>query len=158
MKIIIVLSLVLGSMSSFALTAAEKQAIDAYIKASQPQGAGQPIVYLAKSADLDGDGNAEIILLYGYQPGPSNDQRGLQVLTVFAGGVPQAENQPRYIVGAKGYRHLQAVEILDSLVTLKGRFNVAGGSMEQLPAYGEVNYLYADGNLQEQGGWWRLKE
>lgn len=134
--------------------------LERVISEQRREGSGEPFVQAAALSDLNQDGIVDGVYVFSYQIGLNRDHTHSEFLSVVTSTSDGSFVASRpLLVGARGFRNFNEIEIIGQKIALRGDFTVSDGtaSMADLPATGEIVFLFKDGTLIEQSGSWQRK-
>ncbi len=136
------------------LASPQQAALDSLIAERRQEGYGPGQIVSDGAADLTGDGHPDIAAVYTYQIGPARDRSGVQFLVVLVGQGSGFRALGPWVIGSKGHRLVEALEIDNGVIRLRGRKYLVGDPQCCPAGTFEMELAVVDGTLREVRGAW----
>ncbi len=137
------------------LSGREQFTLDSLMEARQQVGYGPAQIIAATSADLTGDGQPDVAAVYQYQIGPARDRSGTQWITVLVATDGRYAVVGPWLIGVKGRRLVQTMEVQGDTILLRGRQYLVGDAQCCPMGVFDLQLIVVDGALREHRGSWR---
>jgi hypothetical protein len=139
------------------LNGGEQFALDSLMEARRRVGEGPAQIIAATSADLTGDGQPDVAAVYQYQIGSFRDRSGTQRITVLVATDGRYAVVGPWLIGAKGDRLVQTMEVQGDTIQLRGHQYLIGDAQCCPSGVFDQQLLVVDGALREHRGSWRRR-